>query len=69
MFSALKDGVFEPTIAVEYTDDEVGFGAEGAGGGRVIREEVTQNRRARFCADAATYGFVWYQRLQRSDRR
>lgn len=42
MFSALKDGVFEPTIAVEYTDNEVGFGAEGHGGGRVVREEVIQ---------------------------
>lgn len=42
MFSAGKEGVFEPTVAIEYTDDEVGFGGVGEGqqGGRVVREEV-----------------------------
>lgn len=42
MFSAGKEGVFEPIVAVEYTDDEVGFGVAGEGqqGGRVVREEV-----------------------------
>lgn len=40
MFSALKEGLFKPTISVEYTDDEVGFATEGHGGGRVVREEV-----------------------------
>lgn len=42
MFSAGKEGVFEPTVAIEYTDDEVGFGGAGEGqqGGRVVREEV-----------------------------
>lgn len=40
MFSALKEGVFEPVVAVEYTDDDVGFAAEGQGSGRVVREEV-----------------------------
>ncbi|CAN0510644.1 unnamed protein product, partial [Ectocarpus sp. 8 AP-2014] len=45
MFSAGKEGVFEPTVAIEYTDDEVGFGAgeegrQGGVGGRVIRQEV-----------------------------
>lgn len=40
MFSALQEGVFQPTVAVEYTDDEMGFAAEGQGGGKVVREEV-----------------------------
>lgn len=45
MFSAGKEGVFEPTVAIEYTDDEVGFGAaeegrQGGVGGRVVRQEV-----------------------------
>ncbi len=47
MFSAGKEGVFEPTVAIEYTDDEVGFRGAGegqqgggGGGGRVVREEV-----------------------------
>lgn len=54
MFSAGKEGVFEPIAAIEYTDDEVGFGGAGGGqqgggggggggegvGGRVVREEV-----------------------------
>ena len=49
IFSAGKEGVFEPTVAIEYTDDEVGFrgagegqqgGGGGGGGGRVVREEV-----------------------------
>lgn len=42
MFSAGKEGVFEPTVAIEYTDDEVGFEGAGEGqqGGRIIREEV-----------------------------
>ncbi|CAN0076157.1 unnamed protein product, partial [Hapterophycus canaliculatus] len=52
MFSAGKEGVFEPTVAIEYTDDEVGFsgaedgrsggggGGSGVGGSKVVREEV-----------------------------
>ena len=42
MFSAGKEGVFEPTVAIEYTDDEVGFAGAGEGqqGGRVVHEEV-----------------------------
>lgn len=47
MFSALKEGVFEPTVAIEYTDNEIGFGAEGQGGGRVVREEVRDRYMAR----------------------
>lgn len=42
MFSALKEGIFKPTIAVEYTDNEVGFQEDDYGGGRVMREEVSQ---------------------------
>lgn len=40
MFTAMKEGVFEPAVAVEYTDNEVGFGEDGLGQGRVVREEV-----------------------------
>ena len=40
MFSALKEGVFEPKVAIEYTDNEIGFGEDGLGQGRVVREEV-----------------------------
>ncbi|CAM9629632.1 unnamed protein product, partial [Ectocarpus sp. 4 AP-2014] len=45
IFSAGKEGVFEPTVAIEYTDDEVGFGVaeegrQGGVGGRVVRQEV-----------------------------
>lgn len=40
VFSAAKEGVFEPSIVIEYTDNEIGFQSEGQGGGRVSREEV-----------------------------
>lgn len=47
MFSAVKEGVFQPTLGVEYTDDEVGFEAEEHWGGRTAREEVRKTRRER----------------------
>ena len=40
IFSAQKEGVFEPTVAVEYTDDEVGFRSEEEALSRVVRDEV-----------------------------
>lgn len=41
MFSAVKEGVFEPALTVEYTDNESGLGSEGGeGGGKVVKEEV-----------------------------
>lgn len=44
MFSAVKEGVFQPTLGVEYTDDEVGFEAEEHWGGGTAREEVSKTK-------------------------
>lgn len=42
MFSGVTEGVFEPILTVEYTDNESSLGSEDEGeGGKVVKEKVS----------------------------